>query len=136
MYKYRFGQFDRMLRRYLEDWNLERLPVPCHGVTVDLVSGQAVVREQGDAVHAILESINLPVLSAPICRNGQALVDGGLVKNIPADVLVAKGCSFVIAVSVTAKMEHEFGKNRPDTPRDSMKRPSTASPTCLSFDAT
>ena len=125
MYKYRFGQFDRMLRRYLEDWKLEQLPVPCYGVTVDLVSGQAVVREQGDAVHAILESINLPVLSAPICRNGQALVDGGLVKNIPADVLVAKGCNFVIAVSVTAKMEHEFGENRPDTPTDSMKKPST-----------
>jgi predicted acylesterase/phospholipase RssA len=67
-----------------------------------------VVRERGDAVHAILESINLPVLSVPIVRNGQALIDGGLVNNIPADVLVAMGCNFVIAVSVTAKMETRF----------------------------
>lgn len=123
MYKYRRGQFDPMLRRYLEDWRLEQLTVPCHAVTVDLIGGQAVVREQGDAVHAILESINLPVLSAPICRNGQALVDGGLVKNIPADVLVSKGCNFVIAVSVTAKMEQAFGKNRPDTATGNMKSP-------------
>lgn len=46
-------------------------------MTVDLVSGNSVVRERGDAVHAILESINLPVLSVPIVRNGQALIDGG-----------------------------------------------------------
>ena len=108
LYKYRRGQFDPMLRKYLHDWRLEQLAVPCLSVTVDLVSGNSVVRERGDAVHAILESINLPVLSVPIVRNGQALIDGGLVNNIPADVLVSMGCNFVIAVSVTAKMETQF----------------------------
>ena len=108
LYKYRRGHFDPMLRKYLHDWRLEQLAVPCLSVTVDLVSGKSVVRERGDAVHAILESINLPVLSVPIVRNGQALIDGGLVNNIPADVLVSMGCNFVIAVSVTAKMETKF----------------------------
>lgn len=108
LYKYRRGHFDPMLRKYLGDWTLEQLVLPCFSVSVDLVSGSSVVRERGNAVHAILESINLPVLSVPICRNGQALVDGGLVNNIPADVLVAMGCNFVIAVSVTAKMEKHF----------------------------
>src|SRR6185436_10712469 len=93
---------------YLHDWRLEQLPVPCLSVTVDLVSGKSVVRERGDAVHAILESINLPVLSVPIVRNGQALIDGGLINNIPADVLVSMGCNFVIAVSVSAKLETRF----------------------------
>lgn len=112
--KFRRGQFDPMLRKYLHDWRLEQLPVPCVAVTVDLVSGNFVARERGDAIHAILESINLPGLSVPICRNGQALVDGGLVNNLPADVLVAKGCNFVIAVSVTAKMERQFCDITPD----------------------
>src|SRR5436305_12536671 len=108
IHKYRRGKFDPMLRKYLHDWRLEQLAVPCLSVTVDLVSGTSVVRERGDAVHAILESINLPVLSVPIVRNGQALIDGGLVNNIPADVLVSKGCNFVIAISVTAKLETRF----------------------------
>jgi predicted acylesterase/phospholipase RssA len=108
LYRFRRGHFDAMLRKYLHDWRLEQLPVPCLSVTVDLVSGNSVVRERGDAVHAILESINLPVLSVPIVRDGQALIDGGLVNNIPADVLVSKGCNFVIAVSVTAKLEARF----------------------------
>jgi len=113
IHKYRRGKFDPMLRKYLHDWRLEQLAVPCVSVTVDLVSGNSVVRERGDAVHAILESINLPVLSVPIVRDGQALIDGGLVNNIPADVLVSMGCNFVIAISVTAKLETRFCDIRP-----------------------
>ncbi len=124
LYKYRRGQFEGMLRKYLHDWKLEQLPLPCLTVTVDLIDGQTVVRERGDAVHAILESINLPMLSAPICSNGQALIDGGLVNNIPADVLTSRGCNFVIAVSVTAKIARQFGANKPETPTLSMRTPS------------
>jgi len=123
IYKYRRGQFDPMLRKYLHDWRLEQLSVPCLSVTVDLVSGTSVVRERGDAVHAILESINLPVLSVPIVRNGQALIDGGLVNNIPADVLVSMGCNFVIAISVTAKLETRFCDIKPEQPTLSRNKP-------------
>jgi NTE family protein len=72
-------------------------------------------------VHAITESINLPVLSTPINRDGRALVDGGIVNNVPADLLVANGCNFVIAASVTASMEPEFASNRPNTPTSKMR---------------
>jgi NTE family protein len=75
-------------------------------------------------VQAVLESINLPMLSAPICRDGQVLIDGGVINNIPADVLTSRGCNFVIAVSVTAKIATEFGANTPDTPTYSMRTPS------------
>ena len=44
LYKYRRGHFDPMLRKYLHDWRLEQLAVPCFSVTVDLVSGTSVVR--------------------------------------------------------------------------------------------
>jgi predicted acylesterase/phospholipase RssA/CRP-like cAMP-binding protein len=125
VYKYRTGQFDAMLRKYFSDSRLEQLAIPSCAVTLDLISGEAIVRDQGDVVHAILESINLPGLSLPIFRDGQALVDGGLVKNIPADVLVNYGCNFVIAVSVTAKIEHEFPPNQSRAPESTMRNAST-----------
>ncbi len=123
VHKYRSGKFDGMLRRYLHDWRLEQLAVPCVSVTVDLVSGNSIVRERGDAVDAILESINVPVLSVPIVRNGQALIDGGLVNNIPANVLVTMGCNFVIAVSVSAKLESRFCDISPEKPGSFRTRP-------------
>ncbi|MCP4786085.1 MAG: cyclic nucleotide-binding domain-containing protein [Fuerstiella sp.] len=125
LYKYRRGQFDPMLRKYLHESQLQQLPIPVHAITVDLVSGRPIVRTRGDAVHAITESINLPVLSAPINRDGMALVDGGIVNNVPADVLVSKGCNFIIAVSVTAKMEQVFASNDPSMSTANMKSAST-----------
>ena len=108
LYKYRRGQFDSMLRQYLGDAFLSQLAIPTYTVTVDLVKGGPVVRAEGDAVRSILESINLPGLSQPLLNEREALVDGGLVNNIPADVLVEKGCNFVIASSVTASLEQMF----------------------------
>jgi NTE family protein len=112
LYKYRRNQFDSMLRKYLDRAQMEQLIVPMFAVSVDLVEGEPLVRGSGDATINVLESINLPPLSLPIVRSGQALVDGGLLNNIPADVLVAKGCNFVIASSVTAKLEKDFGEIR------------------------
>ena len=43
---------------------------------------------------------------------------------IPADVLVSQGCNFIIASSVTAKLEQEFAGIRADR---SIKRPKTPS---------
>jgi predicted acylesterase/phospholipase RssA len=87
---------------------MEQLVIPTFAISVDLVEGEPLVREHGDATINVLESINLPPLSLPIIRSGQALVDGGLLNNIPANVLAAKKCNFVIASSVTAQLEKDF----------------------------
>ena len=108
LFKYRRNKFDSMLRKYIGRARMEQLHLPMFTVAVDLFEGEPVVSEVGDATMSILESINLPPLSLPIFQSNRALVDGGLLNNIPANVLVAKGCNFVIASSVTAKLEKDF----------------------------
>jgi len=108
LYKYRTNRFDSMLRKYLGPARMEQLILPVSAITVDLVEGESVVRQTGDATVSILESINLPPLSLPIIQSDHAMVDGGLLNNIPADVLVSQGCNFVIASSVTAQLEKDF----------------------------
>jgi predicted acylesterase/phospholipase RssA len=110
-----------MLRKYLHDWQLEQLSIPFNAVTVDLVQARTVVRRQGDAVHAILESINLPIVSKPILRDGMALVDGGVLNNLPADVLAESGVDFVVGVDVSSHVRDEFAGNRPDMPTTKMR---------------
>ncbi len=119
--QYRRRAWDGMLRRYLHDWRLEQLSIPFNAVTVDLVQVRTVVRQQGDAVHAILESINLPVVSRPILRDGMALVDGGVLNNLPADVLAESGVDFVVGVDVSSRVRHAFAGNRPDMPTVKMR---------------
>ena len=122
--KYRMGGWDPMLRKYLHDWQLEQLPLPFTAVTVDLVSAEAVYRRRGDATQAVLESINLPGIARPICCDGRALVDGGILNVVPADVIVDQGANLVISSDVSSKIRFEFYGNTPDTPTKKMKIPS------------
>lgn len=121
LYQFRRRAWDSMLRPYLRDWRLEQLPIEFHALTVDLVQGRSVVRKTGDAVQAILESINLPVISKPIPRDGMLLVDGGMLDNLPGDVLANDHCDFVVGVDISRKMNCEFAGNCPDTPTQKMK---------------
>lgn len=108
LYKYRRHQFEPMLRKYLDKLHAEQLVIPMITISVDLVDGEPLIRDTGDATINIVESINLPPLSLPIIQSEKALVDGGLLNNVPANVLVANGCNFVIASTVTAKLEKDF----------------------------
>ena len=118
LYKYRTGRFGPMLRKYIGTASLQQLQIPSATIAVDLVRGDALVRDRGEVVNSILESINLPVLSVPMMNQDTALIDGGFINNVPADVLVQQGCNIVIAVDVLSKMEKEFLKIRPgDSPQ-------------------
>lgn len=108
LHKYRYNQFDGMLRKYLHEYLIEQLCIPITTIAVDLVEGEPVIRTEGDATRNVLESINLPPLSLPIFDSGRALVDGGLLNNVPANVLASQGCNFVIASTVTASLEKDF----------------------------
>ena len=121
--KFRGGGWGEMLRTHLFDWTLEQLSIPFTSVTADLVAAEQVHRASGDAANAILESINLPGVSPPICQNGRVLVDGGILNNVPADVLVNQGATFIVAVDVAAKIGHMFAGNNPTTPTAQMNTP-------------
>ncbi len=121
--KYRSRAWDRMLRDYYFDWTFEQLPIPFFAVVTDLVAANQVVRESGDVVQAILESINVPVLSEPILRDGQVLVDGGVVNNLPAALLSERGAEFVLGVDASKEIPAHFAGNRSTTPLRQMKKP-------------
>ncbi len=119
---FRIGAWDGKLRHFLGDARLEQLLMPLSTVAVDLVGGRQVIRDRGDAIHAVLESINVPMVSRPILRDGMALIDGGILNNLPADVLVERGASFIVGVDVATKMPLAFGGNHADTPAGQMRR--------------
>ena len=108
-WKYSRGAWDAMLRPYLQETRLEQLAIPLYVLAVDLVSGKEVVRERGDCIHAVMESINLPYFSHPIRRDQMELVDGGVLNNLPGDVLPERGADFVVGIDVNSKLPTDFG---------------------------
>jgi predicted acylesterase/phospholipase RssA len=121
--KFRARAWEKMLRRHYHDWTFEQLPIPFSVAVTDLVSGDVIVRESGDIVRAILESINFPVLASPILRDGKILVDGGVLSNLPIELLEDRGAEFVVGVDVSKDIPNHFAGNFSDTPTNRMKKP-------------
>ena len=82
----------------LEDF--DDLPTPFRTVAVDLLSAQPVVMGNGSLADAMRATMSLPLIFPPVEVDGQVLIDGGTMNNIPADVVRAMGANRVIAINV------------------------------------
>ncbi|PXX24668.1 MULTISPECIES: patatin-like phospholipase family protein [Burkholderia] len=100
------------LQALLADWTaavptnqpFDRLPIPYRAVATDLQTGQMVVLDHGSLPLAIRASMAMPGLFAPAEINGRALVDGGLVSNLPVDTARQMGANVVIAVDIGSQL--------------------------------
>jgi NTE family protein len=83
---------------YFDVGSFDALPVPFRCVATDLVSGQQVVFDQGPLAEALRATMSIPGVFTPVTEGERVLVDGGLVNNLPTDVVRQMGADIVIAV--------------------------------------
>jgi predicted acylesterase/phospholipase RssA/CRP-like cAMP-binding protein len=100
----------RRIRTRLEDAfgevAIEDLPLPFLCISTNLSRAAQAVHERGPVARAIRASISLPGILPPMRLDADLHVDGGLVNNLPIDVMVAKPeIGAVIAVDVGAERE-------------------------------
>jgi NTE family protein len=76
------------------------MKIPLAMIATNLVSGQEVILDEGDVTSALHASMAYPILLPPVERDGLTLIDGGLVNQVPFDVVRARGATAVIAVDL------------------------------------
>ena len=87
---------------YSDVYSFDDLPIPFRCVATDLLSGDAFVLQEGSLPKALRATLALPVVFTPVEWNGRVLIDGGLVNNLPTDVVRDMGADFVIAITLQA----------------------------------
>jgi NTE family protein len=90
----------RIAAPYFNVEDFDDLPTPFRAVAVDLLSAQPVVMRGGSLADAMRATMSLPLIFPPVDINGQVLIDGGTMNNVPADIVKAMGADRVIAVNV------------------------------------
>jgi NTE family protein len=78
--------------------SFDDLPIPFRCVSTELVSGSAYVFQSGSLSEAMRATMSIPGVFAPVRRGDQVFVDGGLLDNLPTDVVRKMGADIVIAV--------------------------------------
>ena len=104
----RTRRIESMARDAFGDRTIESLWLPYIAVSANLASAELVLHERGPVWEATRASGALPGIAQPAILGGEALIDGGVLNNLPGDVMRDRFGGTVIAVNVSPKEERQF----------------------------
>jgi NTE family protein len=90
----------KMLGRLFGSDQIEWLDRMFFCLSCDLYAATEVVHRNGRLVDAVGASMRIPGVAPPLASGGRLLVDGGVLNNLPIDVMAEDGDGPVIAVDV------------------------------------
>jgi predicted acylesterase/phospholipase RssA/CRP-like cAMP-binding protein len=95
----------RMLTRVFGDTTVEELSAAFFTVSADLLASRTVVHRRGPVWEAVGASMSIPGLVPPLSRPGHLLVDGGVLNNLPVDVMSGDDEGPIVAVDVIRRID-------------------------------
>jgi NTE family protein len=96
----RGGRIDRLVGQFFGSVLIEHLPKVFFSISADMITGDMIIHRRGPLTFAVRASISIPGVVPPVQHGEQLLVDGGLLNNLPADVMCADPDGEVICVDL------------------------------------
>lgn len=87
--------------------HFEHTNIPLAIISTDLNTGEEVIIREGPLSQAARASSAFPGVFTPVQVNGRWLFDGGVVNQVPADVVAAMGADVVIAVETNGSPQRQ-----------------------------
>ena len=99
----------QMMRTLFADIRIEDLWRRYYCVTCNLTTGSVHPAHMGPLRQWVMASTAVPGIMPPVIDGGELFVDGGLLNNVPADLMSALNPGPVIAVNVSSVTELKAG---------------------------
>jgi NTE family protein len=101
-----------LMRANFGDIRIEELPKPFFCVSSDLTTGRIHEHRSGLLWRALRASVALPGILPPVTHHGHLLVDGGVMNNLPVDVMRQRESGPIIASDVTGEIDLQVRDDR------------------------
>jgi predicted acylesterase/phospholipase RssA/CRP-like cAMP-binding protein len=98
-------RFSKCLEHLFGDTRIEDLWLPYFCTSSNLTKAQAEIHDRGVVWTWVRASSSIPGIWPPVIRDGQMLVDGGVINNLPIDVMRKRCRGPVVAVNVSPVAE-------------------------------
>jgi NTE family protein/lysophospholipid hydrolase len=104
------------------DAEIEDLWIPFFSVSSNLTTAEVMVHRRGSLLDAATASASLPGFAVPTLHGKQLLCDGGILNNLPTDVMRQIGAGTVIASEVSLEDDTTFLAERVPTPWEVLRK--------------
>jgi len=106
--------FNGLVEEAFKDTNIEDLWLPYFTITTDISVSNMKIHDSGCLWRYVRASMSLAGYMPPLCdpADGNLLLDGGYVNNLPADIMHKRGAKHILAVDVGALDDvelHNYG---------------------------
>lgn len=101
-------KFERVAQKVYGDRPIEDLWVNYFCVSTNLTTAEVVTHREGLLWKALRATASLPGIAVPFVKGSDLLVDGGVLNNLPVDVMRDLCGGIVIAVSVSPEKDLSF----------------------------
>lgn len=105
------------LKEIFGDRQIEELSRSFYCVSTNLSTGSAVAHDSGPLANWVGTSMCVPGVAPPVAHEGDLLCDGGVVDNLPTDIMQGLERGSIIACSVSAEGDIRasgHGQGQPD----------------------
>ncbi len=92
--------FETLMLHVSDINDFDKLPIPFRAVATDLETGEMVVIRSGSLAVAARASMSVPGVFPPVTVDDHYLIDGGIVQNLPIDIVKGMGADVIIAIDV------------------------------------
>jgi NTE family protein len=90
----------RLLHEAYGEFEIEDLQRSFFCIAADLTAGKAEVIRRGVLWKSLRASISLPGILPPVVRGGHILVDGGVIDNLPIEIMRSQSQGVVLGVDI------------------------------------
>ena len=104
------------------------LKTPTAMIAADLETGEMVILNEGPLIPAMMATSAFPIVFSPVYHKDRWLVDGGVLNNLPIDIVRAMGVDRVIGVNTPPSLHKLLS-----VPKEHEKRPRLSPHSILSL---
>jgi lysophospholipid hydrolase len=106
----------KLVRNLFGDIQIEDLWIPYFCISANLNQSELKIHGRGPLAKAVLSTTRAPGLFPPVVYDGELHVDGGVINNVPVDIMKAfSNGGFTVGVDVSPPHElpsiHDYGEH-------------------------
>lgn len=112
----------RKVQDFIPDVRIEEMEIPFAAVAAELTTREEVVFRSGSLYDAIRASVSIPTILTPVKTDEGLLIDGGVLNNLPVNVVERTKKDKLFAVDVNANIDLELPPDMQEVDRDELTK--------------